>query len=73
MQAGRMRGEQLLRIWKDAGIWPHPQGELERAMGVNGKPDAREYAARAEQATEFGAAVEWVLSHPKNPRRAYHA
>jgi hypothetical protein len=67
MQVGRMRGEQLLRIWKDAGIWLHPQGDLERAMGVNGKPDAREHAARAEQATEFDAAVEWALSRPREP------
>jgi hypothetical protein len=51
----------LLDIWRDAGIWLHPQGDLERALGIEGKDDARVYARKAEYETELDDAVRWAL------------
>ena len=63
MQRERTRAEKLLDIWKEAGIWLHPQGDLERALGMDRKLDAREYARRAEQITELDGVVDWALFH----------
>jgi hypothetical protein len=59
----KLRGEQLLNIWRDAGIWLHPQGDLERALGMDEKSDTRAYARRAEHTTEFDGAVRWAFFH----------
>jgi predicted ATPase len=39
------RLEKLLTIWKDAGLWLHPQGTLEAVLGTSAK--GREVAQRA--------------------------
>ncbi len=59
----RKRAMRLLAIWRDAGIWLHPQGDLERALGMEDKdkPDTRTYAPIAEHETGFDAAVRWAL------------
>lgn len=60
-RAARLRGERLLSIWRDAGIWLHPQGDLERALGMDKKSAPREYARRAAHATDFDEAARWAL------------
>jgi hypothetical protein len=57
----RKRALRLLAIWRDAGIWLHPQGDLERALGMDDKADTRVYARAAENETEFDAVVRWAL------------
>src|SRR5690349_7130590 len=57
----RKRALRLLAIWRDAGIWLHPQGDLERALGMEDKADTRTYARIAEHETEFDAVVRWAL------------
>ena len=63
LQAVRIRSEKLLKFWREAGIWIHPEGDLERALGMSNKVDAREYARRAEVETPFDNAVRWALFH----------
>ena len=60
-RAARLRGEKLLSIWRNAGIWLHPQGDLERALGMDKKSNSKEYTRRAVHATEFDDAVHWTL------------
>jgi hypothetical protein len=61
LRAVLIRSEKLLEFWREAGIWLHPQGDLERALGMSKKLDAREYARAAEDETPFDVAVRWAL------------
>jgi hypothetical protein len=63
LQAARIRSEKLLDFWREAGIWLHPQGELERALGMTNKGDTATTARRAEHETPFDDAVRWTLFH----------
>ena len=57
----RTRSEKLLAFWRNAGIWIHPQGDLEGALGLSDKCDARECARRAKDETQFDDVVRWAL------------
>jgi DNA polymerase III delta prime subunit len=59
----RIRSQKLLEFWRDAGIWIHPEGDLERALGMSDKVDAREYARAAAHQTLFDNVVRWALFH----------
>jgi hypothetical protein len=61
LRAARLRSEKLLDYWREAGIWLHPQGDLERALNMTAKADAPTTGRAAEHETPFDGAVRWAL------------
>ena len=53
------RRDQLLRIWREAGLWLHQQGTLEQVLGTSGKGRERAQAA-AKVPGPIDEVAEWA-------------
>ncbi|MET3974046.1 AAA family ATPase [Cellulosimicrobium sp. 4261] len=55
------RRDQLLRLWKEQGVWVHPQGNLEHVLGLSPEDKGREATtAAANESGPLDAVADWV-------------
>jgi len=60
------RRDDVLEIWRDAGLWLHPQGRLEQVLGIDTKGEAEARAA-AEAPGLIDAVAAWA-AYSLDPR-----